>query len=249
MGWRRTRREEKTTTKMTRGGRWNRGGGFVVRGRRRGSVGCHRVRHRVSRRATATTAVAGGGSAVGVGPVSSLTDRQLGGSKGASLHRCRRRLLASHPSSSTVVSSGRRRLCTMLLRAAFSRWRSAMSFCRLSKKNFLRRRQDAVALAPAVVLGLGLLPPTEEEGGCPPPLHIGWWGGGRQAQDGGNVHRAGSPRPRRPPLLPPPLSPPPLSLSALHSTPRQDCSTIVQVYDAAGGGGAPMENLRIPLVA
>ena len=178
MGWRRTRREEKTTTKMTRGGRWNRGGGFVVRGRRRGSVGCHRVRHRVSRRATATTAVAGGGSAVGVGPVSSLTDRQLGGSKGASLHRCRRRLLASHPSSSTVVSSGRRRLCTMLLRAAFSRWRSAMSFCRLSKKNFLRRRQDAVALAPAVVLGLGLLPPTEEEGGCPPPLHIGWWGGG-----------------------------------------------------------------------
>ena len=177
MGWRRTRREEKTTTKMTRGGRWNRGGGFVVRGRRRGSVGCHRVRHRVSRRATATTAVAGGGSAVGVGPVSSLTDRQLGGSKGASLHRCRRRLLASHPSSSTVVSSGRRRLCTMLLRAAFSRWRSAMSFCRLSKKNFLRRRQDAVALAPAVVLGLGLLPPTEEEGGCP-PLHSVWWGGG-----------------------------------------------------------------------
>jgi hypothetical protein len=71
----------------------------------------------------------------------------------------------------------------------------------------------------------------------PPPPTYWMVGGGRQAQDGGNVHRAGSPRPRRPPLLPPPLSPPPLSLSALHSTPRQDCSTIVQVYDAAGGGG------------
>jgi hypothetical protein len=82
----------------------------------------------------------------------------------------------------------------------------------------------------------------------PPPPTYWMVGGGRQAQDGGNVHRAGSPRPRRPPLLPPPLSPPPLSLSALHSTPRQDCSTIVQVFDGGGGGGAPMENLRIPLV-
>ena len=43
-------------------------------------------------------------------------------------------------------------------------------------------------------------------------------GGGRQARDGGDVRRAGLPRPRRPPLHPPPLSPPSLSFSALHST-------------------------------
>ena len=36
MGWRRTRREEKTTTKMMRGDRRTRVGRFVVRGRRRG---------------------------------------------------------------------------------------------------------------------------------------------------------------------------------------------------------------------
>ena len=108
----------------------------------RWSVGCHRVRHRDLRRATTTTAMAGGGSAVCVDPVSSLTDCQLGGSGGASLHCRHRRLLASHPSSSTVVSSGRRRLCTMLLRSAFSRWRLAMSFCRLSGARMrLRSRQ------------------------------------------------------------------------------------------------------------
>ena len=60
----------------------------------------------------------------------------------------------------------------MLLRAAFLRWRSATCFCRFSKKNFLRRRQDAVALAPAVLLSLGLLPPAEEGGGGSPPLMI-----------------------------------------------------------------------------
>ena len=36
LGWRRTRREEKTTTKMMRGDRRTRVGRFVVRGRRRG---------------------------------------------------------------------------------------------------------------------------------------------------------------------------------------------------------------------
>ncbi len=36
MGWRRTQREEKTTTKMMRGDRRTRVGRFVVRGRRRG---------------------------------------------------------------------------------------------------------------------------------------------------------------------------------------------------------------------
>ena len=195
----------------------------------RWSVGCHRVRHRDLRRATTTTAMAGGGSAVCVDPVSSLTDCQLGGSGGASLHCRRWRLLASHPSSSTMVSSGRRRLCTMLLRSAFSRWRLAMSFCRLSGARMrLRSRQWLCWVWDFC------RPPRRKED-APPYIAYGG-GGGRQAQDGGNVHRTRSPRPRRSPLLPPPLSPP-LYLSALHSTPHQDCSTIVQVYDVAGGGG------------
>ena len=58
----------------------------------------------------------------------------------------------------------------MLLRAAFSHWRLMMSFCRLSKKNFLRKCQDAVALVPVVLLGLGLLLPAKEEEGAPPMI-------------------------------------------------------------------------------
>ena len=99
-----------------------------------------------------------------------VAHRRLGGSGGAKLHRCRRRSLVSHPSSS-AVSSWRRRLRAMLLRAVFSRWRSATSFCRLLKKNFVHRCQDAVTHVPAVLLGLGLLPPAKEEGGgVPPPI-------------------------------------------------------------------------------
>ena len=110
---------------------------------------------------------------VGVGPVSSsttkLTDRQLGGSGGANVHRrCRRSLAALHPFSSAVVLSGQRLLRAMFLRAAFLRWKLVTSFCRLSKKNFLCRHQDAVALVPVVLLCMGLLPPAKEEGGGVP---------------------------------------------------------------------------------
>ena len=108
-------------------------------------------------------------------------DRLLGGSGGVNVHRrCRRSLAVLHLSSSAVVLSGQRRLWAMLLRAVFLRWRSATSFCRLSKKNFLRRRQDAVALAPAVLLCMGLLPPAKDKGGGVPfpmillLLLLGW---------------------------------------------------------------------------
>ena len=112
------------------------------------------------------------------------------------------------------------------------------------------RRQDAVALAPAILLCMGLLPPAKEEGGgVPLPMILlllllrramlemngfrrgGWGGGGRQARDGGDVRHMGSPQPRRPPLHSPPLFP------LLAETAPQSFR-----YDAAGGGGVHQWN-------
>jgi len=74
------------------------------------------------------------------------TDHWLGGNGGTKLHPRCWRSFTSHPSILALEVGD------VLLQA-------------------FEERKDAVALAPAVLLGLGLLPPTkEEEGGVPPPM-------------------------------------------------------------------------------
>ena len=138
-------------------------------------MGCRCVRHL----ATAMTVAAGGGAlddgtkVVSGGSVLSSTtksmDRRLGGSGGANLYPRWRRSLASHPSSSAVASSGRRRLHTIFLRAAFSRRRrpSAGSQRRTScvgaRMRLRLRRRSCWAWD-------FCRPPRRKEEGPPPPM-------------------------------------------------------------------------------